>query len=172
MVTDHPANRLRQGGGAQEAGHHVLRGFLDTTLPADQFHHEQHVHVAWLFVRAYGMPAALGEFTTAIKRFADAKGATGLYHETITWAFLLLIAERQARCGAGAWEEFARTNPDLLVWKPSILERYYSSEILKSDLARTVFLFPDRAAQQLVDHEDVGQQRAHVDRRVDVVDQL
>ncbi len=52
------------------------------------------MQVAWLFVRRYGMPAALGEFTAAIKRFADAKGATGLYHETITWAFLLLIAER------------------------------------------------------------------------------
>ena len=71
--------------------------FVDTTLPADQFHHQQHVQVAWLFVREHGMPAALGEFTAAIKRFADAKGATGLYHETITWAFLLLIAERQAR---------------------------------------------------------------------------
>ena len=33
--------------------------------------------MAWLFVRKYGMPAALGEFTTAIKRFADAKGAKG-----------------------------------------------------------------------------------------------
>ena len=68
--------------------------FVDTSLPADQFHHQQHVHVAWLFVQQYGMPDALGEFTAAIKRFADAKGATGLYHETITWAFLLLIAER------------------------------------------------------------------------------
>ena len=75
--------------------------FVDTTLPADQFHHEQHVQVAWLFVRKHGMPAALGEFATAIKRFADAKGATGLYHETITWAFLLLIAERQARQSGG-----------------------------------------------------------------------
>jgi hypothetical protein len=121
-----------------------LQGFLDTTLPADQFHHHQHVEVAWLFVRRYGMPAALAEFTTAIKRFADAKGATGLYHETITWAFLLLIAERQAKCDAACWEEFAAANPDLLVWKPSILERYYSSETLESDLARTVFVFPDR----------------------------
>ena len=133
MVKEHPA----------EAGLRLLQGFLDTTLPADQFHHEQHVHVAWRFVRNHGMPAALGEFTAAIKRFADAKGATGLYHETITWAFLLLIAERQARCGARKWDEFAAANPDLLVWKPSILERYYSRETLKSDLARTVFLFPD-----------------------------
>ena len=121
----------------------LWQGFVDTTLPSDQFHHAQHAHVAWLFVCKYGMPAALGEFTTAIKRFADAKGATGLYHETITWAFLLLIAERQARCDATLWDDFARANADLLVWRPSILERYYSPEILKSDLARRVFVFPD-----------------------------
>jgi hypothetical protein len=120
-----------------------LQGFVETTLPSDQFHHEQHVHVAWLFVRQYGMPAAIAEFTTAIKRFAAAKGATGLYHETITWAFLLLIAERQARHGVARWEEFASANADLLVWKPSILERYYSADTLKSELARTVFVFPE-----------------------------
>lgn len=117
--------------------------FVDTTLPSDQFHHQQHVEVAWLFVRKYGMPAALAEFTTAIKRFADAKGATGLYHETITWAFLLLIAERQAKCGAASWEAFAAANPDLLVWKPSILDQYYSRDTLQSELARNVFVFPD-----------------------------
>ena len=121
----------------------LLDRFLDTTLPSDQFHHPQHVQVAWMFVRNYGMPAALAEFATAIKRFADAKGATGLYHETITWAYLLLIAERQTRCQAGSWEDFAAANPDLLSWKPSILERYYSNEVLKSDLARRVFVFPD-----------------------------
>ena len=122
----------------------LLEAFVDTTLPSDQFHHQQHVEVAWRFVRQYGMPAALAEFTVAIKRFADAKGATGLYHETITWAFLLLIAERQAKCGAASWDEFAAANPDLLAWKPSILERYYSSEVLKSELARRVFVFPDK----------------------------
>jgi hypothetical protein len=129
------------------AGHHLMERFVDTSLPANEFHHEQHVQVAWLFIRVHGMPAALGEFTAAIKRFADAKGATGLYHETITWAFLLIIAERQARTAAQSWEEFAAANPDLLVWKPSILERYYSNALLKSDLARRVFLFPDRATQ-------------------------
>ena len=117
--------------------------FVDTTLPADQFHHEQHVQVAWLFVRQYGMPAALSEFSAAIKRVADAKGATGLYHETITWAFLLMIADRQARKPAVTWDEFEAAHPDLLTWKPSILNRYYSKELLASDLARRTFLMPD-----------------------------
>ena len=130
-----------------EAGHHksseeLYERFVDTTLPAEEFHHEQHVHVAWLFVCRHGMPGALGEFTTAIKRFAAAKGANGLYHETITWAFLLLVAERQAGTPAATWEAFAAANPDLLCWKPSVLERYYAKDVLESELARRVFVMP------------------------------
>jgi hypothetical protein len=122
----------------------LFEKFVDTSLAADQFHHQQHVQVAWMFVCKHGMPAALGEFSAAIKRFADAKGATGLYHETITWAFLLLIAERQARKPANTWAEFEAGNPDLLTWKPSILERYYSKEVLSSELAKETFVMPDR----------------------------
>jgi hypothetical protein len=121
----------------------LFERFVDTTLPANQFHHQQHVQVAWMFVRKHGMPAALSEFTNAIKRFADAKGATGLYHETITWAFLLLIADRDARNPLASWPDFAAANADLLTWKPSILNRYYSKELLASDLARRTFLMPD-----------------------------
>lgn len=122
----------------------LLDSFVDASLPAGQFHHRQHVEVAWRFVTKYGMPAALAEFTTAIKRFAAAKRADGLYHETITWAFLLLIAERQARKPADSWDAFERDNQDLLTWKPSILDRYYSKELLASDLAKRTFLMPDR----------------------------
>lgn len=117
--------------------------FLDTTLPADQFHHRQHVHIAWLFVLQHGMPAALGEFSEAIRRFAVAKGAHGLYHETITWAFLLIIAERQAREPHSTWPAFASANQDLLTWQPSVLNRYYSKALLSSDLAKRTFLMPD-----------------------------
>jgi hypothetical protein len=121
----------------------LFERFVDATLPADQFHHQQHVHVAWLFVRQHGLPAALAEFSRAIRRFADAKGATGLYHETITWAFLLLIADRQARQPAVTFAEFSTANPDLMTWQPSILDRYYSKELLASELARRTFLMPD-----------------------------
>ena len=59
------------------------------------------------------------------------------------WAFLLLISERQARNPVASWAEFEAANPDLLVWKPSILARYYSKELLASDLARRTFVMPD-----------------------------
>jgi hypothetical protein len=122
----------------------LLARFEDGALPDGAFHHEQHVRVAWMFVRHYGMPDALGRFADALKRFAAAKGAVGLYHETITWAYLLLVAERIARGSGGNWDAFAAVNPDLLTWKPSLLDRYYRPETLKSDLARRIFLMPDR----------------------------
>ena len=118
--------------------------FNSTSLPASQFHHDQHVRMAWLFVCRHGMPAALGEFSNALKRFAVAKGAHGLYHETITWAFLLIINERQVRQPASTWDDFARAHADLLLWKPSILDRYYSKALLSSDLAKRTYLMPDK----------------------------
>jgi len=63
--------------------------------------------------------------------------------ETITHAYFFLIRERMARSGATNWEDFAEKNPDLLQWKPGILDRYYREATLRSDLARSVFLFPD-----------------------------
>lgn len=139
------AEAVSEGGSNEE----LLSRFEDGSLPSESFHHEQHVRVAWMFVRRYGMPDALGRFPQALKRFAAAKGAAGLYHETITWAFLLLVAERIARGPDGDWERFAAGNPDLLTWKPSLLDRYYERETLKSDLARRTFVMPDRCLRPL-----------------------
>ena len=49
-----------------------------------------------------------------------------------------------ARCSTANWDEFADQNPDLLIWKNGILTRYYHESTLQSDLARTVFVFPDK----------------------------
>jgi len=66
--------------------------------------------------------------------------------KTITCAYFFLIRERMARSESADWEDFAHHNPDLLIWKEGILGRYYKEATLKSDLARAVFLFPDRCA--------------------------
>ena len=125
----------------------LLRTFEDGTLPGDRFHHREHVRVAWLYLESHPPLAALTRFTESLQRFAITHGAPGLYHETITWAYFFLIHDRRARgekTGAAGetWEEFADRNPDLLTWKPSILEAYYPKETLFSDLARRVFLWP------------------------------
>ena len=103
------------------------------------------------------MPEALREFPTALKRFADAKGATTLYHTTITWAYLLMIHERQTRDPAGDWPTFAAANCDLLQWKPSVLDRLYAPGTLTNELAKRVFVMPD-AATSPAERETCGRQ--------------
>ena len=124
-----------------------LAAFEAATLPEQSFRHRDHVRAAWLLLREGSPAAALSRFTEALKRFAAALGKSRLYHETITWAYLLLINERMERSGRErSWKEFAAANPDLLTWKPSILDSYYREETLRSDLARSVFVLPDRIA--------------------------
>jgi len=125
----------------------LLEQFEKCTLPISAFHHEDHVRLAFLYLRKYPALEALRRFSDSLTRFAGTIGKPGLYNETITWAFVLLIRERMARAGSQqGWEEFAAKNVDLLNWKENILKKYYREETLVSELAKSTFLFPDRLA--------------------------
>jgi hypothetical protein len=120
-----------------------VRGFEDCTIPGGEFHHRDHVRLAWIYLRRQSALDALARFTSGLRRFAAFNGHPGLYHETITWAFLFLIHERMADAGESeSWEAFAARNPDLLTWKPSVLDLYYEPAILQSDRARRLFVLP------------------------------
>ncbi|MGH9383701.1 MAG: hypothetical protein ACRD2N_05380 [Vicinamibacterales bacterium] len=125
----------------------LLRLFEAGAPPPDGFHHEQHVRVAWIYLERLPLAEALGRFTATLRRFAEQQGQPELYHETITVAFVLLINERLVESRGASWQEFARRHADLLAWKPSILDRYYSDAILWSDAARHTFVMPDRLAR-------------------------
>lgn len=112
-------------------------------LEVEDFHHADHIRLAWSYLRAVPLLGAIERFSTSLKRFATHHGKPELYHETITWAFLLLIHERMN--GEGSFDEFRERNPDLFQWKPSVLESYYRAETLGSDRARRTFVMPDRA---------------------------
>ena len=117
--------------------------FEDCTLPNSAFHHRDHVRLAWVYLRRHPALEALARFTTGLQRFATFHGHPGLYHETITWAYLFLIHERMANAPEEeSFEAFTARNPDLFAWKPSILDRYYDPEILQSERARRVFVMP------------------------------
>jgi hypothetical protein len=122
-----------------------MEAFESCTLPNDTFHHAEHVKMAFLYMQKYKPLEALGRFSSALTRVATAHGKPNLYNETITWAFLLLIRERIARTNSPqTWAEFSATNTDLLRWDGNILKKYYRPETLTSELAKSVFLFPDK----------------------------
>ena len=136
VVTDADANKA------------LVADFQNGRAPGD-FHHADHVRVAFAYVSEFSLLEAIAKFSAALKRFAAAQGKPNLYHETITWAYVLLIHDRVARSGKSQpWDEFAESNADLLVWRGGVLELYYSRATLDSDLARRTFLFPEPDRQR------------------------
>jgi hypothetical protein len=125
-------------------GDELIERFEGGLRVDDSFHHADHVQLAFAYLCKYPVLQALEKFSSALKRFAAARDKPQLYNETITCAYLFLIRERMARSEGTGWDEFARQNADLLTWKGSILNRYYHEATLKSELSRSVFLFPDK----------------------------
>ncbi len=125
----------------------LIMQFESGSLPAAEFHHADHVRMAFAYLGQLPLLQALERFSTALRRFAASQGKPHLYNETITWAYLFLIHERIARVAEKqTWEQFAIENPDLLTWKDGVLNRYYAQETLQSELAKRVFVLPDKCA--------------------------
>ena len=142
----------------------LIRAFEAGEAPAGGFHHLQHVRVAWNYLRRHPLPDALARFAGGLRKFAAAQGSPGLYHETITVAYVLLINERLDQTSRETgWDDFAAAHPDLLQWKPSVLDQYYSHDTLWSDRARRVFVMPERAGRYWeVRRREVGGERREV----------
>jgi hypothetical protein len=125
----------------------LLDGFLRGALDNARFHHREHVRVAYALLQRSSFPDAVAKFCASLKKIAASAGKPGLYHETLSIAFLSVIAERMAVSGAegpGGFESFAAANPDLFA--KDALQRWYGAERLSSPLARTTFLLPEHAA--------------------------
>jgi hypothetical protein len=125
-----------------------IERFAACTLPNELFHHRDHIKMVWLYLSRYPVLETLARFSEGLKRFAATHGNPNLYHETITWAYIFLIRERIERSGREqSWEEFADENADLFDWKNSILKSYYCKQTLHSELARRIFVFPDKDSE-------------------------
>lgn len=119
-----------------------LAAFRDGTLPLASFDHQAHVRAGYLYVSRHGLGLAIEQFGKDLRAFAATHGKAGLYHETITVAFLALINERIAIGGDRGWETFAAANPDL--FGRNSLAPFYAPEELASAEARRVFMLPRR----------------------------
>lgn len=128
----------------------LVAAFEGCTICNEEFHHQDHVRMGFLYMSRFPGLEGIRRFSDGLERLAAVSGKPSLYHETITWAFLLLIRERLARAlqrggRLPIWEEFAADNKDLLRGKDHVLKEYYRDETLRSELARKTFLLPDRS---------------------------
>ncbi len=112
------------------------------TLKKDDFHHRQHLEVAFWYLQSKGGKAGRNAIVRAIEAFTTHLGHASKFHTTITLCWIRLVA-------AGMAEEKACTTPDELISRhPALLDRhlplrFYSKELLFSDKARAQWVEPD-----------------------------
>jgi len=112
------------------------------TGPGGQFRHRQHINLAFVAVRRYGMPAATGIICAWIQRVAAYERAPQKYHHTVSRAWVEMVAHHVAADPDCAdFAVFADANPALLDKRQ--LSRHYRSSTLASGLARRGWVEPD-----------------------------
>lgn len=118
-----------------------LAALESARLPPSLFDHRGHLRAAFLYLRREDFPGACVAMKRAIQGFAASLGKGGLYHETLTIAYLALIAERLAEEPSDlGFDEFLRRYPELEDRR--YLERYYPRGSLDTPESRHTFVLP------------------------------
>ena len=117
-----------------------LQRFVRGEICAASFPHREHVRMAFEMLRRHDFAETVLHYSRALRAMAQRAGKPEAFHQTVTVAFLSLIAERLEE---GRWNDFtafARDNPDLL--DKAAVGRRYRPERLAAHAARKVFLLP------------------------------
>jgi hypothetical protein len=113
--------------------------FETCELSNQSFHHRDHLRLAWIYLQRYGEAEARTKIAESIRNFAAHFGKTDKYHETMTIAWLRLLAHEGK--GRLSLEETLAASPMLL--EKQTLAAYYSDNLLKSERAKNEFVSPD-----------------------------
>lgn len=115
------------------------------SLPGGEFHHRDHLRLAWLAVRRRDVERAVELVAAAITAFATAHGQARKFHWTLTefWVRLVDHARRTAR-EPDDFDALLAEFPLLL--DPQLPQRHWSAVVLWSEPARERWLAPDLQA--------------------------
>ena len=123
-----------------------LKAFEDGSLPFEQWTHQAHVRVAFLYASRYDLPSAIDQMRSGIQAYNKATDTPEAidrgYHETITLAFMRLIFAANLQSGPHATsDEFCAVHPELLTKKA--LMAFYSKKRIMTWEAKRGFIEPD-----------------------------
>ena len=116
-----------------------VRGEIDTSA----FPHREHVRMAFEMLRRHDFAESVWHFSRTLRAMATRAGKPQAFNQTVTIAFLSLIAERMERDGAPDFAAFVRAHPEML--DKSALSRWYRPDQLSTEIARRTFVLPEPA---------------------------
>lgn len=122
-----------------------VTAFLTGSLPPTQFHHRDHLRLAWVLVRLTGEDEATRRITSGIRYFATMHGQAEKYHETMTRFWVRIVAHAvAAQPTITTFDVFLAACPFLL--EKDLPYRHWRRETMLSPDARARWVEPDLQA--------------------------
>ncbi len=106
------------------------------------FDHSAHMYVAWSYLKDHDLATTSMRYRATLKRLTRKLGVPEKYHETVTWFYLTIIAERMECQKQVDWQAFVARNADLFARNPSLIRKFYADDVLASERARRSFVLP------------------------------
>jgi len=116
-----------------------LDAFKAGRISPGEFHHRDHLRLAFLQVQRLGPGPAATAVAEGIRSFAAAHGQQRLYHETLTRFWVRIVAH----ASAATFEKTLERHPQLL--DKELPLRHWRRETLFGEPARVGWLEPDLA---------------------------
>lgn len=110
-------------------------------FPGNAFPHRAHLRMAWLYVTDLGPERAIEKAAGGIRSLADHNGVPGLYHDTITRAWVYAVAAAMGHSSSTTFAGFIDEHPRLL--DKDLLLEHYTKGLLMSPAARKAWVAPD-----------------------------
>lgn len=122
-----------------------LAALLGQVVPSGgEFHHREHIHLAFLAVRKDGKSAAITKINSWIRHIAAYERSPQKYNATMTRAWTEIVGHHvEVDPAVADFGEFADRYPALL--DKRLLRLHYSSALLASATARREWVTPDLA---------------------------
>jgi hypothetical protein len=119
-----------------------LERFARGEVDPGNFPHREHVRMAFEMLRRHDFAESVLHYSRALRAMTARAGKPQAFNQTVTIAFLSLVAERMQESGGAAnFDALVRAHPELL--DKAALTRWYRPERLASDAARHTFLLPE-----------------------------
>ena len=127
-----------------------LAAFEAAELPRARWTHGAHLLTGACYVHVLGEAAAIDKMRHCVVRHNESVGTantdTSGYHETITVAWIKLLAELLRKSGPMDRAAFAALAVDRFEADRKILSRYYSFDLIRSVEARKNWIAPTLAS--------------------------
>lgn len=117
--------------------------FKNCELNSNDFTHEAHLRLAWIYINKYGIENAIKAILIQLKNFVEFAGAEDKFNTTLTVAATKAVHHFMLKSKATHFKGFITESPRLKYNFKELMACHYGFDIFNSTKAKHAYLKPD-----------------------------